>query len=290
MSLAIGHCRAVRDCARWRRRRRSASVGLRIGRVGVSSASPLRVLAQTGQGAAAAKARSVSVSSSSVLWRMLSSASSRRNPASSRIRTMAWPPMARPIASMARPVDGGQIEQEAFAGLAQRVDRVIHLQRRLRRQPGSERENALRLMLLRILRHQQRDVAADLRAVVARRPGDQHLRFREQQRAEAVGLELQVADFGAAAPRSWRRARACASTGSRRPRKSRAAPARVVSAAISWRSRSSTGASVSANDQIGGAAGRRISAGGSAKANQAVARQSKCTTAGSDASPRSRLT
>ena len=45
-------------------------------------------------------------------------------------------------------VRGGEIEQKALAGLAQRVDRVIHLQRRFRRQPGSEGENALRLMLL----------------------------------------------------------------------------------------------------------------------------------------------
>jgi hypothetical protein len=34
-----------------------------------------------------------------------------------------------------------KIEQKAFSGIAQRIDRVIHLQRRLRQQPGSERQN-----------------------------------------------------------------------------------------------------------------------------------------------------
>ena len=42
---------------------------------------------------------------------------------------------------------------------------------------------------LGILRQQQRDVAADLRTIVAGGPGDQDLRFGEQQRAEAVGLD-----------------------------------------------------------------------------------------------------
>jgi hypothetical protein len=41
-------------------------------------------------------------------------------------------------------VRGGEIEQKTFAGFTQRVDRVVHLQRRLRRQPGSESEDALR--------------------------------------------------------------------------------------------------------------------------------------------------
>ena len=89
-------------------------------------------------------------------------------------------------------VRGGEIEQKTFAGLAQRVDRMVHLQRRFRRQPGSEGEDALRRLLLGVLRHQQRGVAADLRAVVARRPGYQDLRFREQQRPQAVGLDLQA--------------------------------------------------------------------------------------------------
>ena len=87
----------------------------------------------------------------------------------------------------------GQIEQEALAGLAQGVDRMIHLQRRLRRQPGSERQDALR----RFLRHQQRGIAADLRTIVAGGPGDQNLGLGEQQRAEAVGLALQALDIGA---------------------------------------------------------------------------------------------
>ena len=82
------------------------------------------------------------------------------------MRTMAWPPMARPIASMAWPFDGGEVEQEAFAGLAQRIDRMVHLQRRFRRQPGSKGEDALR----RVLLQHQRGVAGDLRPVAAGRP------------------------------------------------------------------------------------------------------------------------
>ncbi len=70
-----------------------------------------------------------------------------------------------------------QIEQKALPGIAQRIDRMIDLQRRFRRQPGSERQKPLRLCC--ILRHQQRDIAADLRTVLARGPGDQNLRFRE---------------------------------------------------------------------------------------------------------------
>ena len=123
-------------------------------------------------------------------------------------------------------VRGGEVEQKALAGLAQRIDRMIHLQRRFRRQPGSEGEDALRLILRGILRHQQRDVAADLRAIVAGRPRDQDLRLGEQQRAEPVGLDLQALRYRrAAAPRCWPRGPGCASAGSPPPPKSRATPA-----------------------------------------------------------------
>ena len=96
---------------------------------------------------------------------------------------------------------GDEMEQEAFAGFQQRVDRVVHPQRRLGRHPGSEGEHPLRLQR-RILRQrrgrdQQRDVAADLRTVVAGGPGDQHLRLGEQQRAEPVGFDLQALDVAA---------------------------------------------------------------------------------------------
>ena len=64
---------------------------------------------------------------------------------------MAWPPMARPMASIARPFEVDKIEQKAFAGLAQRVDGMIHLQRRFRRQPGSKGEDALRRILQGVL-------------------------------------------------------------------------------------------------------------------------------------------
>ncbi len=63
-----------------------------------------------------------------------------------------------------------QIEQKTLPGVAQGVDRMIDLQRRFRRQPGTECKDALRPMLLGFLRHQQRRVAADLRAIIARCP------------------------------------------------------------------------------------------------------------------------
>ncbi len=90
-------------------------------------------------------------------------------------------------------VRGREIEQKALPGLAQRVDCMVHLQRRLRRQPGSKGEDALR----RVLLQHQRGVAGNTRAVAARRPGDQDLRFRKQQRLVGIGLRLQVADVGA---------------------------------------------------------------------------------------------
>ena len=42
---------------------------------------------------------------------------------------------------------GREVEQKSLAGLAQRIDRVIHLQRRFRRQPGSEGKDTLRRIL-----------------------------------------------------------------------------------------------------------------------------------------------
>ena len=105
--------------------------------------------------------------------------------------------MARPIASIARPFEVDEVEQKAFAGLAQRVDGMVHLQRRFRRQPGSEGEDALRRVCWASCEHQQRGVAADLGPVVAGGPGDQDLRFGEQQRAQPVGLDLQLGDVGA---------------------------------------------------------------------------------------------
>ena len=44
----------------------------------------------------------------------------------------------------------GEVEQKSLAGFAQRIDRVIHLQRRFGRQPGSEGKDTL----WRIGRHQ----------------------------------------------------------------------------------------------------------------------------------------
>ena len=103
-------------------------------------------------------------------------------------------------------VQGGEVEQKALAGLAQRVDRVIHLPRRLRRQPGSGRQDALRLVLRGVRRQQRRYVAADLRPVIARGPGYQDLGFGEQQRPVAVGLDLQGLDVGTQPRLVFRRA------------------------------------------------------------------------------------
>ena len=131
-------------------------------------------------------------------------------------------------------VRGREIEQKTFAGLAQRIDRMVHLQCRFRRQPGSEGEDALRRIRLRVLRDQKRGVPADLRPVVARRPGDQDLRLGEQQRAQAVGLHLQLGDVGAQAEfrlgarMRVRISRIAATT--EKPSSDRA----VVSAANSW--------------------------------------------------------
>ena len=95
------------------------------------------------------------------------------------------------------PGRGDEIELEALAGFEQRIDGVIDLQCWFGRQPGAEGKNALRLMMLRILRHHQRGIAADVRTVVAGGPRHQNLRFRKQQRAVAIGLDLQRVNVGA---------------------------------------------------------------------------------------------
>ena len=93
------------------------------------------------------------------------------------------------------PVGRRHIEQKTFAGLAERIDSMIHLQRRLGRQPRSEGKDALRLFRLR--RNQQGGVTADFGPVLARRPRDQNLRLGEQQRPEAISLGLQLPDLDA---------------------------------------------------------------------------------------------
>ena len=90
-------------------------------------------------------------------------------------------------------VRGREIEQKALAGLAQRVDRMVHLQRRFRRQPGSKGKDPLRRTLRGVRRDQQRGVARDLRPVLAGSPGNQDLRLGEQQRAQPVGLTCKPA-------------------------------------------------------------------------------------------------
>ena len=152
------------------------------------------------------------------------SASSRRKPPSSRIRTMAWPPMARPIASMARPFEVDEIEQKAFAGLAQRVDRVVHLQRRFRRQPGSEGEHALRRFAGSC------DISSEVSPVICGRlsPAAHEIRICGSANSSARKRSVWACN-SAISVRSrasvGRRGRACASGGSPPPRRSRAAPA-----------------------------------------------------------------
>ena len=77
----------------------------RIGGVGIAAARHWRAWPRSAR-VRRRRSRAASRSlRSSALCRRLVSASSRRRPQSSRIRTMAWPPMARPIASKARPFD-----------------------------------------------------------------------------------------------------------------------------------------------------------------------------------------
>ena len=103
-------------------------------------------------------------------------------------------------------IRGREIEQKSLAMLAQRVDGMIHLQRRFRRQPGSEGEDALRLVLPGLRRQQKRSVARDLRTIVACRPRDQDLWLSKQQGAETVGLGLQLRDLGAPSRLTFSRA------------------------------------------------------------------------------------
>ena len=82
-------------------------------------------------------------------------------------------------------IRGREIEQKSLAMLAQRVDGVIHLQRRFRRQPGSEGKDALRLILLAAI-HESVELI--------------------KQGAETVGLGLQLRDLGAQSRLTFSRA------------------------------------------------------------------------------------
>ena len=212
----------------------------RIGGIGVAETALAR-LAQIGQGAAARQSRAA--------FRFLPAApcaagSFRRVPgairSSSQIRTMAWPPMARPMASMACPVEVVRLSRKPSPGIAQRVDGMIHLQRRFRRQPGSEGEDALRL----IAGHPAASAATVSplisRAIVARRPRDQDLRLREQQCARnRSAWACRSAIVGAQSQSRFARARSrvrinrIAAT-TEKPSSASA----VASTAISWRLRS----------------------------------------------------
>ncbi len=64
----------------------------------------------------------------------------------------------------------GEIEQKTFAGVAQLIDGVIHREGLFGKQPASEGEHTLRAVLVRTVRHQERDVAADIGTILSRRP------------------------------------------------------------------------------------------------------------------------
>ncbi len=87
-----------------------------------------------------------------------------------------------------------QIDLEAFACLAQRIDSMIHLKRLLWEQPASERQDALRLF--EALRQHQCDVTADIGTIVAGCPRDQNLRLGKQQSTEPIRFQLQGLSVG----------------------------------------------------------------------------------------------
>ena len=165
----------------------------RIGGVDETSV-PAMSRAQTGDGSASISARSDSTSPTSFSWRALSSASSRLSPLTSRSRSTARPPIARPSASIARPASVISGMEKGFAVRAQRIDRALHGLRLVGLEPGAEREHALRQRG----GGDQRGVAEDVRLVAGRRPGHQDLRLRQQQRVDAVAFGAQRDDVVAA--------------------------------------------------------------------------------------------
>ena len=107
-----------------------------------------------------------------------------RNPRTSRSRITARPPMARPSASTGWPA----VVVSAIAKLSplsrKRLDRALHRERLVGRQPQAEGQHALRLSR----RRNDGDVADDFGLVGGRRPGHDDLRLREQQRLRAVDI------------------------------------------------------------------------------------------------------
>ena len=149
------------------------------------------------------------------------------SPPSSRIRTMAWPPMARPIASMARPFEVVRLSRKPSPA-SRSASTAWSI--------CSAGSGGSQVPKARMRCGEFDSASCEIRSevsplicgpVVARGPGDQDLRLGEQQRAQPVGLRpagrrsserrLQFA--------FWRRGRACASAGSPPARKSRAATA-----------------------------------------------------------------
>ena len=120
------------------------------------------------------------------------------SPLTSRSRSTARPPIARPSASIVRCCSVVSVHGEAFAVGAQRVDRVLHRLRLVGLEPGAERQHALRHGGARRPAWCRRGCRARCRP---RPRHHDHLRLGQQQRVDAVAL-------GRAARRSRRARRA----------------------------------------------------------------------------------
>ena len=170
-------------------------------------------------------------------------------------------------------VRGGEIEQKALAGLAQRIDRMIHLQRRLRRQPGSEGENALRLDCW-----ESGGINSEMSPLICGRlsPAAQEIRICGSANSSARNRSASIC-------RPWmsERSRASLLAARTRVRISRIAAttekpssaSAVVSTAISWRLRSKKVEIAAGQRQIAGIGRCDRGQRGGAKGDQAVARQ-----------------
>ena len=187
-------------------------------------------------------------------------------------------------------IRGGEIEQKALAGLAQRVDRVIHLQRRFRRQPGSEGENALRRYCW-----ESCDIRSEMSPLICGRlsPAAHEIRI-----CGSANSSARKRSAWTCRPAMSARSRASLLAARTRVRISRIAAttekpssaSAVVSTAISWRLRSKKVEIVCSTT-----ANRRPRPARSPPARRRQGRSGRCvpmmcTTARSDASPRSRPT
>ena len=191
---------------------------------------PASSRAQIGEGSASTSVRSASMSSACFWKRSSSSASSRLTPLTSLHRTMARPPTTLPSASIGRP------ESVVSVGRSRRRARAAH-----RRRIPSPAPARARARCRRRARGgappapvTSAGVADDLGLVVGRRPGDQDLGLRAQQRVDAIDVSPRRDDLvarrglgrGEPSPRAHQRDR-----GHHREHRM---PSVSASAAISW--------------------------------------------------------